>query len=89
MAVGSTEGLVQCICLQIISVIEEKKRRERRFGTGEPPQTHVTELYVLCYFCNAVVRGGSRRFDALELPRIRVLWVRGGSTVPNLLYLHI
>ena len=41
----------------------------RRFGTVEPPRTHVTKLYTLCYLCNNVVREGSTRFDVLETPR--------------------
>ena len=38
-----------------------------KFGTMEPPLTHVKELYILCYLCSDVVQEGSRRFDALEL----------------------
>ena len=41
----------------------------RTFGDVEPPQTHVTKLYTLCYLCNDVVREGSTRFDVLETPR--------------------
>ena len=38
----------------------------KRFGTVEPPRTHVKELYTPCTHCNDVVQEGSRRFDALE-----------------------
>ena len=38
----------------------------------EPPRTHVTKLYTLCYLCYDVVREGSMRFDVLEPPRTHV-----------------
>ena len=41
-----------------------------KFGTVELPRTHVEELYKPCNLCDYVVREGSRRFDALEPPRI-------------------
>ena len=51
----------------------------RRFGTVEPPQTQVKEVYIPCYLCEEavrsrfdviehVVREGSMRFDVLEPP---------------------
>ena len=39
-----------------------------KFGTVEPPQTHVKELYTPCYPCDDMVRKGQKRFDALESP---------------------
>ena len=40
----------------------------RRFGTIEPPRTHVKEVYIPCYLCEDEVREGSMRFDVLDLP---------------------
>ena len=39
----------------------------------EPPRTHVTKVYTLCYLCNDVVREGSKRFDVFETPRTSTL----------------
>ena len=39
------------------------------FNVVEPPWALVYELSTPCYLCNNVVRSGSWRFDALELPR--------------------
>ena len=43
------------------------KKLFRKFGTVEPPQTHVKELQLPRYLCNNVVREGSRRVKGVEL----------------------
>ena len=41
----------------------------RWFGTVEQPRRHLNDLYTPSHLCYDVVREGSRKFDALELPQ--------------------
>ena len=41
-------------------------------GIVEPPCTDVKGLCTPCFLCDEVVRGRSRRFDAVEPPRTHV-----------------
>ena len=49
----------------------------------EPPQTHVTNLYTPCSFCDDVVRVGSMRFDVKQGVQGAYTLVRGGSSTLN------
>ena len=51
----------------------------------EPPGTHVTKLYTLCYLCNDVVREGSMRFKSAHSDWMQNKPIRMhdlGSTLP-------
>ena len=57
----------------------------------EPPRTHVTKVYTLCYLCNDVVRVGSKRFDGQQgMQGVAYLFgvVQAHRTSSNLLELH-
>ena len=45
----------------------------RRFGTVEPPRTHVKEVYIPCYLFEDEVREGSMRFNVQPSPNRCIL----------------
>ena len=53
---------------------------KRRFGTVEPPRTHVKELYTPCYLCDDVVRHPAHLASPVKM---KLEKVRYGRTTPN------